>query len=151
MEKMKTLCAEADYILPNLTEACALADLPYPQTDGKKIVQALLPLCRQTVVTGVPEQDKISVFYADEKGGVQSFASKFIEGNFHGAGDVFASAFIGALANGKSQETAIKLAALFTTAAVERSALEVKDSRYGLNFEAEIFPFLKNLHNPLFR
>jgi hypothetical protein len=31
-------------------------------------------------------------------------------------------------------------------AAIRRSAKEVPDRRYGLNFEAEIFPFLKNLN-----
>ena len=32
VEKMRELCREADYILPNVTEACYLADLPYPLT-----------------------------------------------------------------------------------------------------------------------
>jgi pyridoxine kinase len=148
---MKKLCKEADFILPNLTEACALASLPYPQTDGEKLVRALTPLCKRPVVTGVQNGKDISVYYTNEQGMVESCVAQTVEGNFHGAGDVFASAFIGALANGKREETAIRLATDFTTSAVRRSAIEVSDSRYGLNFEAEIFSFLKNLNNPLFR
>ena len=74
---------------------------------------------------------------------IRNFA---IEGFFCGAGDVFASAFVGCLAKGKSQTEAIKLASDFTAAAIRRSAKEVPDKKYGLNFEAEIFTFLKNLN-----
>jgi len=148
VKEMKKLCKSADFILPNLTEACALSSLPYPQTDGEKVVHALLPLCKRALVTGVLENKEICVYYANEQGEIKRFASPNVDGFFHGAGDVFASAFIGALARGKQEETAIRLAAEFTAASIRRSALEVPDTRYGLNFEAEIFPFLKNLNNP---
>jgi pyridoxine kinase len=69
-----------------------------------------------------------------------------VEGFFCGAGDVFASAFVGALARGKSEEKSILLASEFAAAAIRRSAREVPDKRFGLNFEAEIFPFLKKLN-----
>ena len=35
---------------------------------------------------------------------------------------------------------------IFTTAAIKRSAKEVADKKYGLNFEAELFPFLQALN-----
>ncbi len=145
VEKMKVLCQAADFILPNVTEACALSALPYPQTDGIELVQTLLPLCKRPVVTGITKDSEIAVYYASATGDIKKYVSKNVEGFFHGAGDVFASSFIGALANGLNEETAIELAADFTTAAVLRTAKEVQDKRYGLNFEAEIFPFLKRL------
>lgn len=145
VEKMKMLCLEADFILPNLTEACALASLPYPQTDGTLLIDKLTSLCSRPVITGITQENEIAVYYTGKLGEVKKYVSQNVAGFFHGAGDVFASAFVGALANGKDEDTAIALAADFTTAAVARTANEVEDKRYGLNFEAEIFPFLKNL------
>ena len=147
VEKMKTLCTAADYILPNRTEACALTGLPYPQTDGETLARALTSLCKRPIVTGILEQTDISVYYATDDGEVEKYTSKNVDGFFCGAGDVFASAFVGALARGKSEETAIRLAADFTNAACRRSAKEVLDKRYGLNFEVEILPFLKKLND----
>lgn len=143
--QMRGLCAEADFILPNATEACYLAGLPYPQADAARILELLKKLCSRPIVTGISEGNKISVYYVDGTGAVKTYSSQNVEGFFHGAGDVFSSAFVGALARGKTEETAIALAAEFTTAAIRRSAKEVADKRFGLNFEAEIFTFLKNL------
>ncbi|MBQ8291841.1 MAG: pyridoxamine kinase [Clostridia bacterium] len=145
IERMRALCKEADYVLPNVTEACYLADIPYEKTPSiPLLMQKLTTLCPRPIVTGITENNVISVKYVSEYGN-ESYSTKSVEGFFHGAGDVFSSAFVGCLANGKTQEQAVRLAADFTTAAVKRTAKEVPDKRYGLNFEAEIFPFLKNL------
>ncbi|MBQ8684571.1 MAG: pyridoxamine kinase [Clostridia bacterium] len=146
VEKMRALCREADYILPNLTEACYLADIPYPAANTDELLQKLRELCARPVVTGILEKENISIRYTNKEGVTQKYTSENVEGFFCGAGDVFASAFVGALARGKSEETAIRLAADFTSASIRRSAKEVADKRYGLNFEAEIFTFLKNLN-----
>jgi pyridoxine kinase len=68
-----------------------------------------------------------------------------VQGFFHGAGDVFASAFVGALANEKPLQDAVAISADFTTACIERSKIEVPDTRYGLNFEKEIPSLLTKL------
>lgn len=148
LEKMKSLCKEADYILPNMTEACYLSDLPYPLNKESAITafSRLQTICPRPVLTGITDNEQIRVCYADENGKPVFYTHENVEGFFHGAGDVFASAFVGALARGKSQAQAIVLAADFTTATIRRSAKEVSDKRYGLNFEAEIFTFLKNLN-----
>ena len=148
--EMGRLCAAADYILPNLTEACYLAPIPYPENGEpypiERVFSALRGLCKRPVVTGLLEGKEISVCYADENGEMKKYSSENVEGFFHGAGDVFASALVGALARGKDERTAVTLAAELTTAAIRRSAAEVEDKRYGLDFEAEIFPFLKKLN-----
>ena len=146
VEKMRSLCREADYILPNLTEACYLANVPYPQFSSN-VLEKLKPLCSRPIVTGIKEKENVFVAYVNEKEEMQTYSSQNVEGFFCGAGDVFASSFVGALARGKSETQAIVLAADFTTAAIRRSAKEVPDKRYGLNFEAEIFTFLKNLND----
>lgn len=146
VEKMKTLCKEADYILPNVTEACYLTDTPYTQSvSGEALTAKLKTVCASPVVTGIVCNNKISVYYTAEQE-TKCCTHDNVEGFFHGAGDVFASAFVGALAKGKTETDAIQLAADFTAAAIRRSATQVQDKRYGLNFEAEIFPFVKKLN-----
>ena len=148
LEKMKSLCKEADYILPNMTETCYLSDLPYPLTKESAITafSRLQAVCPRPVLTGVVDNNEISVCYADENGKPVFYTHENVQGFFHGAGDVFASAFVGALARGKSQAKAIQLASDFSVACIRRTDVEVPDKRYGLNFEAELFSFLKNLN-----
>ncbi len=148
VEKMKALCRLADFILPNMTEACYLAGLPYPLTaaTAPQAVQALTALCPSPIVTGVTEGASIFVYFADG-GKAQSITHENVEGFFCGAGDVFASAFVGCLARGRSVTEAVQLASDFVTDAIRRSAKEVPDKRFGLNFEGEIFSFLKNLNS----
>jgi pyridoxine kinase len=109
-------------------------------------LEKLKELCPRPIITGVTDENSVSVFYWTEQG-VQEYIHANVEGFFCGAGDVFTSAFVGCLANGKSEENAIKLSSDFAAAAIRRSAKEVDDKRFGLNFEAEIFTFLKNLHS----
>ena len=148
VEKMRGLCREADYILPNVTEACYLADVSYPLTreNAEVALAKLNKLCKQPIATGVTEGNRIFVYYIDENGNTCTYEHENIEGNFHGAGDVFASAFVGALARGKSDKQAIKLASDFVTASIRRTEIEVEDRRYGLSFEAETFAFLQALN-----
>ena len=148
VEKMRGLCREADYILPNATEACYLADVPYPlNTDSAKTaLKKLQSTCPRPIITGIADDSGVSVCYTNDRGEICTYAHENIEGFFCGAGDVFASAFVGALARGKNEEKSILLASEFAAAAIRRSAKEVPDKRFGLNFEAEIFPFLKNLN-----
>lgn len=148
VEKMRGLCREADFILPNATEACYLADIPYPLTkeSAGEAAQKLTRLCPLPVITGVTDENGVSVYFTDGTGGAVSLSHENVDGFFCGAGDVFASAFVGCLARGRSVAEAIALASDFTVAAIRRSAKEVPDKRYGLNFEAEIFTFLQKLN-----
>lgn len=148
VEKMRGLCRQADFILPNLTEACYLTNTPYaPDVDGETLLNRLKTLCPRPVVTGSIKGNVVSVFFTDEKGNAKGYSHENTEGFFHGAGDVFTSAFVACLAKGKREEEAIALTSEFTAASIRRSAKEVEDKRYGLNFEEEIFPFLEKLRS----
>ena len=113
--------------------------------DGYKLLQKLTSINPCPIVTGVHEENEISVFYASQ-GQIKRVTSSLCEGFFVGAGDLFASAFVGALARGKRLDDAVALATSLTTAAIKRSAKEVADKRFGLNFEKELFPFLQQLN-----
>jgi len=149
VEKMRGLCREADYILPNDTEACYLADMSYPlnRQTAVSALEKLKTLCNQPILTGITENNRIFVYYADKDGNVCHYEHENVSGFYHGAGDVFASAFIGCLARGTSEKQAIELSSNFVTASIRRTAIEVADRRYGLAFEAEIFGFLQALNS----
>ena len=149
VEKMRGLCKEADYILPNITEAALLADVPYPITkeNAQNALDKLVDLCPMPIITGILDENEISVRFTNRKGVSYSFSHENVEGFFCGSGDAFAAAFVGCLARGLHVADSIFLAADFTAAAIRRSAKEVSDKRFGLNFEMEIFPFLEKLNS----
>ena len=148
VEKMRELCREADYILPNVTEACYLANLPYPLTkeNAGVALEKLSALCPAPIITGVLDENSISV-YCKNNGEICHLSHENVDGFFCGAGDVFTSAFVGCLARNVGFFNAVSLASDFVADVIRRSAKEVHDKRYGLNFEAEIFPFLVKLNN----
>lgn len=148
VEKMKELCKNASFILPNMTEACYLSGLPYPlnKESAKECLERLTSLCKMPIVTGITEENRISTYFIDELGTKRARTYENVEGFFCGAGDVFASAFVGCLMRGKKVSDAIRLSADFVTATIRRSQTEVPDKRFGLNFEKEIYPFLQKLN-----
>nr|MCR5454454.1 pyridoxamine kinase [Bacteroidales bacterium] len=109
LQSMKKLVRMADFIIPNITEACMLTGIDY-RTDYdedyiRQIVDGLLAMIgheKTVVLTGVG-------FRSGETGvGVYTSGSSFyyphikLEKNVSGTGDIFASAFTGALLNGIS-------------------------------------------------
>lgn len=149
VEKMKDLCRQANFILPNMTEACYLTNTPYPLhlQDAEDILQKLQQLTSHPIVTGIPNEKTISLFFIDENGQKRTLTHENVEGFFCGAGDVFASAFVGSIMRGKSISSAVELCSDFVASVIRRSQKEVPDKRYGLNFEAEIYPFLQKLNS----
>lgn len=151
VKKMRELCSLADYVLPNVTEACLLTDFPYPITVDNKneVLEKLTTLCPFPVITGIVNGNDVSVAFTKKGRGYFSFTHENVQGFFHGAGDVFASAFVGCIANGVHEADAIYLSSEFVTACIRRSVEETPDKRFGLPFEKEIFPFLQAMRKML--
>ena len=152
VEEMKGLCRTADVIVPNLTEACFLTDTAFSsvtEKDYPAILAKLKALCPRPSVTGCDvtgaDGTKSYVFYTDEKGNGKSYATQKIEGAFHGAGDVYASALVGCLARGVDTDSAVRIAAEFTTDSIRQTALDGTEARYGLNSESQMYAYLKAL------
>lgn len=80
-----------------------------------------------------------------KKGNGKSYATQKIEGAFHGAGDVYASALVGCLARGVDTDSAVRIAAEFTTDSIRQTALDGTEARYGLNSESQMYAYLKAL------
>lgn len=144
VDKMTSLCGKADVIVPNLTEACYMLQIPYIGDDYDKAViqQILVNLskqgCKYCVLTGVSlEKDKLGVMsYNSETAEFFEYYTKKLPNSFHGTGDIFASAFTGALMQrGINKEEALKIAVDFTVDCI-KATLENKDYHwYGVDFE----------------
>jgi pyridoxine kinase len=146
--EMKKLCAKADVIVPNLTEACAMLGKQYPQQYDETYIQELLKElsalgCNKIVLTGVrftPEKMGVMA-YDKEKDAFYSYFRDTIAKNFHGTGDVFASTLSGGLIRHLTLEDALKLAVDFTVSCIEATIKDENATWYGVNFE-EVLPLL---------
>jgi pyridoxine kinase len=147
---MASLCACADIIVPNLTEACLMLgrnyeDGPYTreyiETLLKELSQKLGP--KKIVLTGVffDAQELGAACYDAGSGEIDYAFSKRIDGYYHGTGDVFGSALLGALLNGKTLPQSCKIAVDFVCGAIERTAKAKTDIRFGVDFENGIADF----------
>ena len=139
VEAMKTLCATADYLLPNITEACFLTGMEYRESYDEAyindLITALHKLGAKTVVlTGVgfhPEQTGVMI---SEQGVLSYYPHRRLSQSCHGTGDVYASAFVGALMRGLDAYTAAKIAADYTLICMENTRGD-KEHTYGVKFE----------------
>lgn len=148
-KEMTGLCAKADIILPNITEAAFMTGEEY--IDGvqtEPYINSLLDKLLETgaggvVLTGVSfEEDTLGIACQSKTdSGPRYYFLKRLTGMYHGTGDVFASAFSGALLNGFSVFDASKVAADYVCDCIERTQKADKDVRYGVDFERGI-PFL---------
>lgn len=137
--EMATLCGAADIVLPNVTEACLMTGAPYRETYdaayANDLADRLLALgAGNVVLTGIgytPESTGVLVVRGSER---SYYAHPRISGGYHGTGDVYASAFTGALLAGQSMERAAKTAADFTCAAIRNTVGDTAHF-YGVHFE----------------
>jgi pyridoxine kinase len=143
---MRELCRQADIIAPNLTEASFLLEKPYVGQDYDRpyIEQTLRELAElgpeQVVLTGVSfEPDKLGAAAYDSRS--RSFDYYFtprVEGYYHGTGDIYSSALLAAILNGRALADAIRVACEFTVAAIRRTYNAGTDPKYGVDFEHEL-------------
>ena len=145
VDAMRVLCSEADILVPNITEACFLTGEKYTETYDESyirtLVEKLAALGAKTVVlTGVsylPEKTGVVVY---ENGEMSYYQHGKISKGSHGTGDIYASAFVGALMNDKNVYEAAKIAADYTVKCIINTQGDA-DHWYGAKFE----PVLRDL------
>lgn len=147
VEAMKGLCAKADYLIPNITEACLLTGREYRTEYDEAYVldlcQALSALgARAVVLTGISYREATTGVVVYENDELRYYEHiKFAKG-CHGTGDVYASAFTGALVNGKDTFTAARIAADYTISCIEISQGD-ESHWYGAKFEPALAQLIK--------
>ena len=145
--EMAKVCAKADIILPNITEACLLTGAKYRTEYGEAYIRDLLERllelgCRTAVLTGVSyEPGKLGVAYLDRSGKDFSYFTRRCPQSFHGTGDLYSSTVLGGVMRGLDLGDALALAADFVVACIEASASSTEPRWYGVEFESQI-PFL---------
>lgn len=143
---MAGLCGKADIIVPNLTEAAFMLGEEF-RSDGydRAYIEGLLKRLaglgpQKVVLTGVSYEDGRlgAAAYDAASGEITYHFTEKIEGYFHGTGDVFASALVAAIVNGKSLAKANEIAVEFTVECIRRTADAKTEPRYGVNFEQSL-------------
>ena len=147
--KLRTLCENADYLLPNLTEAALLlGEKPHLKDYDQPYIEGLLRNlhslgAKNIILTGVSfDPDKLGVAIYDGKTVFYDFNPRQPRSS-PGTGDVFASSFIGAIMRGKNALEAASLAADIVCIAMQNTP---PDHWYGVSFETAIPVLIKRVY-----
>ena len=137
--EMGRLCAAADYILPNITEACFLTGMEYKESYDESYIDELLEKlqamgCKNVVLTGVSYRDGFTGVLVAEGEKRSYYEHEKLPNSCHGTGDIYASAFVGALTRGKTAPEAAKVAADYTVECIRYTAT-LENHWYGAAFE----------------
>lgn len=145
VEENKTLCAEADIVVPNITEASLMTGMEYRETYGEDYIRQLLLKtselgARISVITGVSLSEGKTGFmgYDRETGEFKLYQNRRINAVYHGTGDLFSSTFVGELMKGLPWEEAMRIAADYTARTIEVTLENPEKPWYGVDFEATI-------------
>ena len=135
---MAQLCKKADLLLPNITEACFLTQTPQITDPDPETVGALMDRLsaghRDIVLTGVGYRPGHTGVEVLEKGTRTYYEHSYLTPGCHGTGDVYASAFTGAVMAGKSVPQAARIAADYTVRCIEYTHAD-PSHWYGVRFE----------------
>ncbi len=150
---MADLCGRADIVLPNITEAAIMTNSPfladgYDEAYILSLTDRLLALGAGCVVmTGIsyePGRLGVAVRHRGEDR-ISYYFHERLPRNCHGTGDIFASAFTGALTKGKVPIEAACIAADFTLAGMKITATD-EGHWYGTKFEGALPLLIEALH-----
>lgn len=142
VKKMAELCGQADYILPNLTEAAFMtgSELHLEAQTEDYIIDLLNKLvllgAKNIILKGIrlkENQIGIAIYNGITKELKYYYHERYPK-NSHGTGDCFASAFTGAMMQGKTVYEATNLAADFCLECLKKTAGD-ENHAYGVKFE----------------
>lgn len=140
---MAKLCAKADVITPNLTEAAFMLGRDYvgegySEEYIKSLLRDLSQLgAKKIVLTGISYDEKrLGVAsYDSENDEYTYYANEKVESVFHGTGDVWASSFTAAYVKGYDFSEAAKIATDFTAECIKATLDDKEEHWYGVKFE----------------
>ncbi len=151
---IRELCAHADVITPNLTEACFLTDIPYRDTacmsekDAFSYVGSMMDILTDrnphlTVITGIRLSDgSVANLLSDRDGSRHVVRQPECGASYPGTGDIFASVLLGKLLAGESFYSACEAAADFTAHLIRISCDVDSETRRGVALEPELWRLL---------
>lgn len=148
-EAMKTLCAVADVVIPNITEAAMLTGQEFREEPDKQYVESLLTAIADlgtkcVVLTGVgfrPEETGVAIW---NRGEITYYHHPKVARPYHGTGDIFAASFVGAWLGGKTLRESAEIAARYTQCCIENTA-DDPTHWYGTKFETALPELIRML------
>ncbi|MCQ2506122.1 MAG: pyridoxamine kinase [Lachnospiraceae bacterium] len=146
---MAKLCAKADIVLPNITEACFMTDYEYKESYDEAYVKGLCKAMedigiKTIVLTGVSyTPDTIGIVIYD-KGEYSYYCHEKLGKGCHGTGDIYASVFTGAYMRGHSLFDSAKIAGDFVLECIKLTSKD-PDHWYGAKFEPLLGDLIKTL------
>ena len=149
-KKNAELCAEADIIVPNITEAAFMTGMEYREEYDIEYVKELLKGLNElgagiSVLTGVSlEKGKTGVMgYDRETKEYYTYQNDRIDAAYHGTGDLFSSTCVGEIMKGRSWQDAMRIAADYTAHTIDVTLKNPRKPWYGVDFEATIPELIK--------
>ncbi len=142
VEEMTSLCADADYIIPNITEATMMCGMEFKTEHTREYIDEIISRLKSKgikniILTGVSYKAGMTGVVVYENDTYEYYEHEFLPNSCHGTGDIYASAFVGALTRGKSAYESAKIAADFTIECIKATA-EEDNHWYGAKFETEL-------------
>ena len=139
VEAMKRLCAKADYLLPNITEACYLTGMEYRTEYDRAYIDEIIARlsalgCSNIILTGISYAPGRTGSVVVENGEYSYYEHDLLPNSCHGTGDIYASAFAGALVRGKTAYDSARIASDYTVECI-RATAEEENHWYGAKFE----------------
>ena len=150
VDAMKALCAKADFVVPNITESCFLTGMEYKTVYDKAYIDAHIEAlqamgCKNIILTGVSYRPGKTGIEIVENGTRSYFEHDLLPNSCHGTGDIYASAFVGALTRGKTAYDAAVIAANYTMECIKTTA-QVENHWYGAAFEPVLGKLIEMLN-----
>ena len=150
VEAMKGLCAKADYIVPNITEGCFLTGMEYRTEYDRAYIDTMLSKltalgCKNVILTGVSYRADHTGIVVFEGGQYAYYEHDLLPNSCHGTGDIYASAFVGALMRGKTAYDAAAIAANYTMECIKCTA-QIPNHWYGAAFEPVLGKLIEALN-----
>ena len=150
---MAGLCGKADLIIPNLTEACFMLDIPYTEEYDEAYIRDVLKKltdlgAKRAALTGISfDPTKLGCYCYDSTTDTYfSYYNDKMDVAYHGTGDIFASATLGAMMRGHSVESALTVAVDYTLECIKLTMADEDRRFYGVNFEQALPYYIERLN-----
>ena len=145
VKKNAELCAGADIVVPNITEAALMTGMDYREEYGVDYIKELLRRmgelgARVNVITGVSlEKGKTGVMgFERGSGDYYVYQNDRVNASYHGTGDLCSSACVGEIMKGRDWRDAMRIAADYTAHTIEVTLSSADKPWYGVDFEATL-------------
>ena len=150
---MAHLVRHADLVVPNLTEACFMLGIPYTEDYDEAYIKDILVRltklgAKRAALTGISfSKEQLGCYsYDSETDRFFYYTNNYLPVRYHGTGDIFASAAVGALMRGQSVENALSVAVDYTYECIRLTMEDENGRPYGVNFEEAIPYYLMRLN-----